>query len=436
MNSGRIAIEPSNADNSGTDSLYTYIIGIGTTPFGKSPEKDHRDLANEALLDALQDASLSDGQRIDQGFFGSCLMHRSGQTMIRGQAALRKQMDAGVLPRRMPIMNVEGACATGSLALRAARAAVLSGDANLALAIGVEKMFRPDDPGSTLADIEGGFDNFDPESWKREYARAAKESGGKWDPAPDRSVAMDTYGLQASWHMHRYGTTQAQIAAAAAKSHRNGALNPNAQYRFSMTTDDALNDRQISGPLTRAMCAPIGDGAAAALVCSEAFLRELPAATRNRAIRIRSSGLSGGAFREFEEPSLSRIAADKAYAEASLGPEDIDLAEVHDATSFCEVYQAEMMRFCGVGKGGAYVESGATEIDGSHPMNTSGGLVSKGHPIAATGLSMTHEIVTQLRDEAGDRQVRGAQIGMTENGGGVIGFEEAVCVVNILDKPK
>jgi acetyl-CoA acetyltransferase len=414
---------------------HAYIIGIGTTPFGKAPDRHHRSLTREALLDALRDASLDDGQRIDQAFFGSCLMHRVGQTMIRGQVALREPMAEGILPQRLPILNVEGACATGSLALRSAQTAVIAGDADLALAIGVEKMFSADDPASVLTDVAGGFDNLDPDSWKAEYARAAAESGFDWTPGPDRSIAMDTYGVQAAWHMQRYGTTQAQIAVAAAKSHRHGALNPNAQYRFSMTTEQVLADRPVSGPLTRAMCAPIGDGSAAALVCSERFLSQLPAPTRERAIRIRASAISGGTFRGFDEPSLSLLAADKAYLAAGVGPEDIDVAEVHDATSFCEIFQAEMLRFCPQGQGGAYVEAGATEIGGQHPMNTSGGLVSKGHPIAATGLSMTHEIVTQLRAEAGERQVPGARIGMTENGGGVIGFEEAVCVVNILDRP-
>lgn len=414
--------------------MYAYIIAVGTTAFGKAPESDHRELATRALSDALKDAGLDDGLAIDQGFFGSCLMHARGQTMIRGQAVLRKQMQEGVLPRRMPIMNVEGACATGSLALRAARTAILSGEADLTLALGVEKMFDPTDPGAALREIGGGLDTFDAASWHAEYARAAAESGAEWDPSGDRSVAMDTYGIQASWHMHRYGTTQAQIAAAAAKSHSNGVLNPNAQYRFRMSTQEVLADRPVSGPLTRAMCAPVGDGAAAALVCSERFLKTLPSATRERAVRIRASGLSGGTFRSFDEPSLSRIAADRAYAAAGIAPAQVSLAEVHDATSFCELYQAEMLRFCDEGHGGRLVEDGETQIGGRHPINTSGGLVSKGHPIAATGLSMTHEVVTQLRGEAGQRQVPGADIGLTENGGGVIGFEEAVCVVNILDR--
>ena len=414
--------------------MHAYVIGIGMTPFGKAPEMDHRDLAGDALADTLRDAKLDDGSDIGQAFFGSCLMHRTGQTMIRGQAALRRPMANGLLPKRMPITNVEGACATGSLALRAARSAVLSGDTDLAMAMGVEKLFDPGNPSAVFDEMGGGFDTLDRKSWIAEYARAAHESGSNWEPAGDRSIAMDTYGLQAAWHMHHYGTTPEQIAMAAAKSHRNGSLNPKAQYQFRMTPEEVLADRPVSGPLTRAMCAPIGDGAAAVLICSENYLRRLPAATRERAIRIRASGIAGGTFRAFDEPSLSRVAADQAYAAAGVNPDAVDLAEVHDATSFCEIYQAEMLRFCGEGNGGDFVASGATEIGGRHPMNTSGGLVSKGHPIAATGLAMAHEIVTQLRGEAGERQVTQAQIGLTENGGGVIGFEEAVCVVNIFDR--
>mgnify|MGYP003704540175 CR=1 FL=1 len=206
--------------------------------------------------------------------------------------------------------------------------------------------------------------------------------------------------------------------------------------RSAMTTEQVLADRPVSGPLTRAMCAPIGDGAAAALVCSERFLAEMPPRVRERAVRIRGMALSGGMFRGFDAPGLSRIAADRAYAAAGVSPGDVDVAEVHDATAFCEIFQAEMLRLCPEGQGGAYVASGAATLGGTLPINTSGGLVSKGHPIAATGLSMTYEIATQLRGEAGERQVDGARIGLVENGGGVIGFEEAVCAVTILQAPR
>jgi acetyl-CoA acetyltransferase len=182
-----------------------------------------------------------------------------------------------------------------------------------------------------------------------------------------------------------------------------------------------LADRTVSFPLTRAMCAPIGDGAAAAVVCSEACLRRLPDHVRSRAVRIRASALAGGKHRAADEPSLSRIAADRAYETAGVAPKDIDVAEVHDATSFCEIYQVEMLRFCPEGEGGRLVESGATTLGGGIPVNTSGGLVSKGHPIAATGLSMISEVVTQLRGQAKGCQVEGAKIGLVENAEGGTG---------------
>ena len=245
---------------------------------------------------------------------------------------------------------------------------------------------------------------------------------------------MDTYALQARLHMKQFGTTVEQIAIAAAKNHTHGSMNPKAQYRFAMTAQQVLEDRQVNDPLTRSMCAPIGDGAAAVLVCSEAYLAAQPDEVRRRAVRVRGIGLSGGKYRGLTEPSLTRAAADRAYEMAGIGPEDVDLAEVHDATSFCEIYQAEMLRFCAAGEGGPYVASGATTLGGTRPINTSGGLVAKGHPIAATGLSMCDELVRQLRGEAGSRQVEGARIALAENGGGVVGLEEAVAAVTVLER--
>jgi acetyl-CoA acetyltransferase len=174
---------------------------------------------------------------------------------------------------------------------------------------------------------------------------------------------------------------------------------------------------------------------AAALLCSAAMLRELPARVRERALRVRASVLTGGKYRALDEPGLSRVAAQRAYAAAGIGPADVDLAEVHDATSFCELYQCEMLGFCPDGEGGAFVGSGATAIDGRLPVNLSGGLVSKGHPVGATGLSMIHELAQQLRREAGDRQAPRADLALAENGGGVIGFEEAACSVIVLQAP-
>ena len=332
------------------------------------------------------------------------------------------------------MINVEGGCASAQMALHGAWKDILSGQSEVSLAIGVEKLFNPQAPEDTMAVYEAGIDQLTPEEWRRYYAEAGAEAGKPFDEGPGRTVFMDTYAMQACWHMKVHGTTQRQIAASASKNHRNGALNEKAQYSFDLSVEDVLNDRPVSWPLTRAMCSPVGDGAAAVLVCSADFLRAQPREVQDRAIRIRASVLAGGKYRRLDEPGLSRTAAQRAYAMAGLSPQDIDVAEVHDATSFCEIYQAEMMGFAEIGKGGELVESGETAIEGRIPVNTSGGLVSKGHPVGATGLSMIYELARQLRGEAGARQVEGAELALSENGGGVIGFDEAACAVTILER--
>ena len=331
---------------------------------------------------------------------------------------------------------MEGGCATASFAFHGAWKDILSGEVQVSLALGVEKLVSPDRPERVPEIFGTAIDQLDPEKWQEYYARAGAEAGKAFETGPGRTVFMDTYAMQAAWHMNRHGTTQRQIAAGASKNHFHGSLNPKAQYRFEVSVDDVLADREISYPLTRAMCSPLGDGAAAALLCSEAALANFPASAQSRAVEVRVSTLSGGKYRRLDEPGLSKIAADKAYAKTGLRPADFDLAEVHDATSFCEIYQLEMMGFCEVGSGGRFVESGATRLGGEIPVNVSGGLVSKGHPVGATGLSMVYEVTNQLRGEAGARQVDGATLGIIENGGGVMGFDEAACAITILEKCK
>ncbi|MFC3227958.1 thiolase family protein [Marinibaculum pumilum] len=410
-----------------------YILGIHTTPVRRWPEKSFKELTREAYLGALADAGLESGRDIAGAWFGSVLMHYWGQAALRGNICFIPLVRDGLFPDRAPIVNVEGGCATGSLAIAGAAKEIRAGDADLTLAVGVEKLYDPADPGRILPHFDAN-DAFDPQEWQDHYAATGAAIGQPFAPAPGRTINMDTYAMQALLHMKRHGSTAEQIAAAAAKNHCNGAKNPRAQYRFAMTTDEVLADRMVSAPLTRAMCAPIGDGAGAALLCSERYLRAQPTAVRARAIRIAGLGLSGGKYREPEEPSLTRHAAEIAYARAGRTPRDIDLAEVHDATAFCELYQCEMMGFCGPGEGGDFVGAGETAIGGSLPVNTSGGLVSKGHPIAATGLSMAHELAIQLRGEAGGRQVPDAAIALQENGGGVIGLEEAVAAVLVYER--
>lgn len=410
-----------------------YIIGAYSTKFQKWPDKSGKELTRDALLGVLEDAALSDGAVIESAYFSNCGMGVIwDQDLVRGHCMFAPMVDEGLFPERVPIFNVEGGCASGSMALHLAWKDILSGLHDVTLAIGMDKFYH-DDMKRVMAAFEHGIDREDRPRLMSEYQAVADACGREFAFGPNRSIFMDTYAMQACWHMWKWGTTQRQIAVGASKNHYNGSLNPKAQYQFEVPVEKVLEDYEVSYPMTRSMCAPIGDGAAAAILCSEKFFKELPAEVRKRAVKVRASAMSSGRHRDIAEPSLSKWAAERAYRMAGLSPEEIDVAEVHDATSFCEVYQAEMMGFCPVGQGGKFIESGATMLDGKIPVNTSGGLVSKGHPIGATGLSMLYEIAVQLRGEAGPRQVKDARIGLVENGGGVISVEEMACGVTILE---
>lgn len=414
--------------------MAVYLIGVYSTKFGKLSDRSYKDLTREAYLGALADASLADGEDIQTAWFGNCAMHLDGQAYIRGQTCMIPLVREGLFPERVPLINVENACATGSSAMVGAYRDILTGISHLSLAIGVEKLIDSKTGKGRMEAFAGGMDTIDPQESLAYYESAGEAAGKRFEVGSERTPFMDTYAMQACYHMNRHGTTREQIAIAAAKTHCNGALNPRAQYHFTMTPQEVLADREVSYPLTRSMCAPMGDGAAALLLCSKDFLHNCAQHVRERAVRIRGVGMSGGKYRKLDEPGLSFVAARSAYQQAGVEPHDIDVAEVHDATSFSEIYQAEMMGFCVPGEGGRFIESGATHPGGRVPINTSGGLVSKGHPLGATGASMICELTEQLRGEAGERQVHGASLALAENGGGVIGFDEAVCVVTILER--
>jgi acetyl-CoA acetyltransferase len=421
--------------NLGSSMPYVYILAAYSTPFAKMPEVSFKELTRKVYLGLLDDAGTDIAGDIEQAWFGNCGMNVYGQSSIRGQVCFTPLVKEGLFPERIPVINVEGGCATASMAFHGAWKDVLSGQSELSLAIGVEKITIPEDPAKVQAIFDGAIDQFDPDEWKEYYSKAGELAGKPFDADnKNGTIFMDTYAMQAAYHMKKYGTTQEQLAVSASKNHYHGSLNPKAQYQFEVSVEEVMKDRDISYPLTRSMCAPMGDGAAAVLLCSESYLKKLPHSVQDRAIKVRASALSGGKYRELDEPGLSSIAATKAYAQSGLTPDDIDIAEVHDATSFSEIYQCEMMGFCPEGQGGVYVASGATKLGGERPINLSGGLVSKGHPIGATGLSMIDELVIQLRGEAGARQAHGAKIALAENGGGVIGFDEAACSVIILEK--
>lgn len=254
-------------------------------------------------------------------------------------------------------------------------------------------------------------------------------------PGPDRSLFMDLYAAQARVHMERFGTTQEDFARVAANTHGHGAQNPRAQYRTPFTVEEVMQDKPIVFPFTRAMCAPVSDGASAAVLCSESALRRMGGS--RRAVRVRACALLSTTNRQKDdfEHHIGRRAAQAAYAEASVEPGEIDVVEVHDATAYATVQQIENLGLCQPGDIGARLRAGDFRIGGRTPVNPSGGLLAKGHPVGATGVAQLYELVNQLRGEAGARQVEGARLAIAENGGGFLGVEEGVTAVTILERP-
>ncbi len=407
-----------------------HIAGVGITRFGKQLDLSVKDLVRQAVTMALEDAGCELTQ-IQAAYFGTAgqgLME--GQTMVAGQIALRAMGISGI-----PVTNVENACATSSTALHAARLFVASGEGDICLAVGVDKLYATD-RARAFGVFNGAWDVNETEaqmSMLQGLGASVQPPTGTQEPG-QRSPFMDIYANLSRLHMESFGTTQRQLAAVAAKNHNHSTLNPIAQFQYPMTIDEVLNERIVSWPLTLPMCSPISDGAAAAIVCNADGLKKL--AHRNRSIRILANVLRAGSDRQAHEfdKHLCHLAALQAYEIAGVGPQDMSLAEVHDATAFAEIQQTENLGFCAFGEGGPLVESGATTLGGRIPISVSGGLISRGHPIGATGLAQIYELVTQLRGEAGARQVANARLGIAENGGGFNGAEEAATVITILGR--
>ncbi|MFT3719579.1 thiolase family protein [Pseudorhodoferax sp.] len=409
-----------------------YVAGVGMTRLGKFPERSVKDLVREAVEAALADAELALPDMEAAWFANSRQGQMEGQNSIRGQCALRSM---GWQTRS--IVNVENACAGGSTAFNQAMTSILAGQYDIVIAVGADKQFFPDRPDEMFRAFNGGIDVykvrdfFDPLVALGQSAVPPTAVDDIQFGAPGRTFFMDLYAGMARLHMATYGTTQEQIAAIAAKNHRHSVHNEHAQYRKGMTTAEVLADKQVVWPLTRSMCSPVSDGAAAAVLVSEAARKRL--GTR-RAVKIASSVIVSSSDRDpadFDRHT-GRIAALKAYEKAGAGPQDMGVCELHDATSIAEVIQAENLGFCPRGEGGALALSGATELGGRIPVNVSGGLISKGHPVGATGLIMVRDIVRQIRGEAGTAQVAGARLGVIENGGGFWGVEEAATAVHVL----
>lgn len=401
-----------------------FIIGAGMIKFGKYLNRNIKDLTGDALELVLKDSELS-RKDIEAAWFGNSFWGLfSFQHCIRGQVALTANGVDGI-----PITNVENACGTGSSAVHGAWTAVRAGLYDCVLAIGAEKIYNEDRNKMMTSFASGG----DVGNWveaAQQEAAANEEGSNPAEKKVDHSPGMDMYANGARAHAAKYGSTQHQLAVIAAKAHNNSTLNPLAQYTFPMTVDQVMEDREIAHPLTRAMCAPVGDGSAALILCSERFLKQHPS---SRAIKIRASILGGG--KRVGGEVIGELTSSAAYEAAAVGPEDLNVAEVHDATSFGELAVTEEIGLCAKGEGGILAESGATQLNGRIPVNTSGGLIARGHPLGASGIAQLMELTTQLRGEAGKRQVQNSpRIALAENGGGFLGSGAAAMCIHILEK--
>ncbi|MFV0298131.1 MAG: thiolase family protein [Hyphomicrobiaceae bacterium] len=404
-----------------------YIVGVSMTHFGKHLEKSVKDLTREAVEGVLGDAGAATADVGAAWFSNTTQGVMEGQYCVPGEIALRDMGFEGIA-----MANVENACASASTAFNAAVTAVRAGVTDVALAVGVDKMYDQD-KAKSFAIFDGALDvHRRQETFDRLIALGDGVAvPPEAEAAGQRSPFMDVYACFAKQHMKMFGLTQRQLAAVSSKNHQHSTLNPKSQFRFEASVDDVLAARLISWPLTLPMCSPISDGGAAAIVCSKSALDRFDT---ERAVKVLASVMGTGTNRAPEdmENHITRRAAARAYQQAGIGPGDIDVAEVHDATAMGEVTQTECLGFCAFGEGGRMAEQGATRLGGAIPVNVSGGLESKGHPIGATGLGQIYELAVQLRGEAGERQVDGARYAIAENGGGIYGIEEATCCITVL----
>jgi acetyl-CoA acetyltransferase len=402
------------------------VVGAGMTKFGKYLDRGLKSIGGEAVKAALDSAGI-DGSKVEAAVVGNATAGLiTGQEMIRGQVVLRELGIGGI-----PVINTENACASSSTAFHMAWLYVASGMYDVVLALGMEKLYHEDKRRSFQA-IGAAVDMEWLDSLKTQM-KQAEASKGDGQPAPEegagekRSMFMDFYAAFARQHMQKYGTTKEQYARVAVKNHYHGSLNPYAQYREVYTLEDILASPPVAEPLTRLMCSPIGDGAAATVLVAADKAKQFT----TKPIFVRASVVGSGADRAAGEPGVTERVVKKAYDMAGVGPEDLSVIECHDASAPAELVLYEELGLCEPGEGGKLIDSKATYFDGPVPVNTSGGLISKGHPIGATGVAQIVEVFEQLRGEAGDRQVRDPKVGMTENGGGMIKGDAAALSVHI-----
>jgi len=395
------------------------ILGTGITRFAQRPGVTLRALANEAVDSALEDADITakDVQMVVLGNATEGYLH--GQEMIRAQVALRHAGLAGV-----PMINVENACASSSSAFHVACMAVASGAAEVVLVVGAERLSHPTkqksfDALATAVDL----------SEYPELASAVGATGADPDlPTSSHSPLMDLYAAKARAYMDKSGASDDDLALVAVKNRAHAALNPYAQFQRPVRHEEVMASRMISDPLRMLMCSPIGDGAAAVVVASSAYV----ARKARTDVRVVGWSLtSNGADLQAAEPVARAMG--KAMHQAGLDIGDLDVVEVHDACAPAELWLYEEIGLCEQGGSVDLIRSGATRLGGRIPVNTGGGLLGRGHPLGATGCAQIVEIADQLRGRAGARQVDGARIGVAQNSGGILDdLDEAVAAVTIL----
>ncbi len=380
------------------------IIGIGITPFGELWTRGYRDLITDAGTEAIIDSGI-DGKDIEGLYIGSMSPGRfSGQEHIGALVADYSGL-TGIYATR-----IEGACASGSLALREAYLAIKSGEMDVVVVGGVEKMTDVPTSSATVT-LMGAGDQ-------------------EWE-AFKGATFPSLYAMMARRHMFEYGTTIEQISQVAVKSHENASRNPNAQFPFKVTIDQVMNSSMIADPLRLLHCSPLSDGAAAVVLASEAAAKELS----RDPVWITASASATDTIALHDRVSLSRmdstiLAAEKVYKKAGVKPDDIDFAEVHDCFSIAEIMAIEGLGFCKLGEGGRMAQEGELSLDGRIPTNTSGGLKGKGHPVGATGIAQAVEATLQLRGQADKRQIKDAERGLIHNVGG----SGATTVIHILER--
>lgn len=406
----------------------SYIAGVGMTRFGNAMHLSLNELAVSAINEALVDAGI-DKKELNAAYMGNAAAAViTGQVCVPGQVALRHM---GI--DRIPVINVENACATSATAFQQAATMVTLGVYDVVLVCGYEKLYS-DDKAKTFSVFSGAIDVTDMDGIRARLEARNEKLDRPLDMSGagiSRSIFIDIYATWAREHMARYGTTARQLAAVSAKNSIHGSLNPKSQFREVISIDDVLSARAIVDPLTLPMCAPIGDGAAAVVLVSERRARQMG---MSRCVRVRASSLHSGWDAAEGEGELVPTAAGQLYDDAGIGAEELSCVELHDASAISEIKYYEYLGLCDAGDGGAYVDSGASALGGKTPVNTSGGLMRKGHPIGATGAAQIVELTEQLRGEAGDRQVSGARIAVAENGGGYIGTDAAALVLTMLSK--